>query len=172
MKIHTDNTGAEIDAPSPVMPCQSLQERLGVGRSGPVAAGPLPPEFKEILERDESIDFGAFHFAIQSQQGVAAAYKAAAARSEKSALSKSEGVQLLQKAERLMVPLQNKEMLERFRNKTAGVALDEQLSVLVEKACNLLSHESAALLRKAVQCFDFQLVHFFFEEAFVGQHPA
>jgi hypothetical protein len=88
MKIHLDNTGVEIDPPSPVGPCQTLSERMGEPRPEPVVAGKLSAEHRAILEEPDGLDRREFNYLIESGQGFLAAFKAAAGMSPVSPFAK------------------------------------------------------------------------------------
>jgi hypothetical protein len=170
MTRHLDSQGNEIE-PRPDFPAQDLWDRMGLAASAPVTVGPLSEAHKAILAEPVGLDRREFDYLIASGQGFGAAYKAASTPPvhASSSLTKMEKVQLLQKGERLLVPFSNTAMLQRFHDKTLGKTMEEQLADLTEKACHLLGHERAALLRKAVKAMDVQLIHFFLEEAFIGQ---
>jgi hypothetical protein len=89
MRIHLDNTGVEIDPPSPIAPCQSLSERMGESAPEPVVAGPLSPAFKAILEESEGLDRREFNFCVESGLGFAVAFQRAAVASPSSSLTKN-----------------------------------------------------------------------------------
>jgi hypothetical protein len=81
MRTYLNNLLEEIDAPSPVAPCQSFQERMNLDEPKPVTAGVLSDEHRKILAEPETIDRREFDYLLASGQGMAAAFKASASTS-------------------------------------------------------------------------------------------
>jgi hypothetical protein len=88
MKIHLDNTGAEIDPPNQNFVIETFQDALDRGGrkpEPPIIPGPLTPEFKAILEAPAGLDRREMDYFIQSGLGIGEYFKAAGAAAAASA---------------------------------------------------------------------------------------
>lgn len=102
MKTHFNNQGEPIDPPRPVMPCQSLEERMSGSQAvEPIVPGQLSQQHRKILSQSETPDRREFDHRVASGQGFAEAFKVGATSEldeEVNALCRTFGVSFIKAA--------------------------------------------------------------------------